>query len=64
MSDLSEQIETNAAQPKKVTIQGNSAEQHSLPDQIAVDEYLANKAAAKSSNRGLLRTKISYPGAT
>lgn len=64
MSDLSEQIENNAAQPKKVTIQGNSAEQHSLQDQIEADKYLASKAAAQSSNLGLRRKKISYPGAT
>lgn len=64
MSDLSEQIESNAAQPKKVTIQGNSAEQHSLQDQIEADKYLASKAAAKSTNLGLMRTKMSYPGAT
>lgn len=43
MADLSSNIETNAQKPRSVTIDGNNAQQHSLPEQIAADEYLANK---------------------
>jgi hypothetical protein len=35
----SDQIKTNAAAPRRVAGDQGSAEQHSIPDQIAADEY-------------------------
>lgn len=48
MPDNSENINVNAQQPKRVTSDGVSVEQHSIADQIAADQYAkANEAAAK-----------------
>lgn len=46
-TDLSESIAENAAGPAKASIDGNSADQHSLADQIEADRYLASKRAAR-----------------
>lgn len=62
MADLSNQIETAAAQPKQATIDGNTFIQHSLRDQIAADRYLASKAAAKNKKRGFSLAKFKPPG--
>lgn len=62
MSDLSNQIETIAGQPKSVTVDGNSATQHPLKDLIAADEYLDKKAGATKSNLGIRFTRFNPPG--
>lgn len=59
---ISDSIEKNVTAPKKVTIDGNSAEQQSLKDQIEADRYLASKKAVLSKSRGILLTRIKAPG--
>jgi hypothetical protein len=64
MSDELEQpIRQNATGPKKATGDSGSVEQHSLPDQIAADRYLASKRAMKTRTKGLILTKLVPPGA-
>ena len=62
--DLENTIRDNASGPAKAASDGTSMEQHSLPDQIAADKYLAAKAAMKRRNFGLRRARIIPPGAT
>lgn len=40
-------IATNAQQPKSASADGQSAEQHSIGDQIAADRYKETKQATK-----------------
>ncbi len=54
-------IEQNATGPKKAQGDVGSVEQHSLPDQIAADRYLASKQAVRSRTKGLIITKIVPP---
>ena len=64
MSDtLDNSILESAKAPAKVSGDSGSVEQHSLPDQIAADKYLASKNAAKSRGLGIKFIKISAPGA-
>ena len=56
-------IEQNAQGPKKAQGDAGSVEQHSLPDQIAADRYLASKRAMRSRTKGLQLTKLVPPGA-
>ena len=56
-------IEQNAQGPKKAQGDAGSIEQHSLPDQIAADRYLASKRAMRSRGRGLRISKLVPPGA-
>jgi len=58
MSDLKDK----ADEPKRVTVDGRSVEQHSLSEQIELDRYLASKEALKK-RRGILRQKMVSPGA-
>lgn len=61
MSDNAENINANAQQPKRVAADGVSAEQHSIPDQIAADQYAkANDAAA--SGPGIKYRKLRHRG--
>jgi hypothetical protein len=54
MSDEIEQaIESTATNPKRVRTDAGEVEAQSIQDQIAADKYLAAKAAASSSRRGL-----------
>jgi hypothetical protein len=62
MADLAPTIETNVAQPKSATVDGNSASQHPLPQQIEADRYIKSIAAASSAKRGLNISKLSPPG--
>ena len=62
MADLSDDIETSAAGPKKVATDGVSTEEHALKDLIEADRYLAAKAASRSNGRGLHLTKLNAPG--
>jgi hypothetical protein len=56
-------IEQNAQGPKKAQGDAGSVEQHSLPDQIAADRYLASKRAMKTRTKGLQLSKLVPPGA-
>ncbi len=56
-------IEQNAQGPKKAQGDAGSVEQHSLPDQIAADRYLASKRAMRSRSRGIIISKLVPPGA-
>lgn len=56
---LDQSIRENAQGPDKATGDSGSVEQHSLPDQIEADRYLA----AKSKSRGLRFSKFVPPGA-
>lgn len=60
---LEDEIRENAYGPKSAEIDGQRVEQHSLPDQIAADKYLASKKAIRSSNSGLKITKLCHSGA-
>lgn len=62
-NDLSNQIAQNAGAPRRAQGDSGSMEQHSLPDQIAADRYLASKAAMKSRRKGLRFVKFISPGA-
>lgn len=61
--NLDDAIRQNAAGPKSAEVDGQKVEQHSLKDQIAADEYLAKKKAARNPLAALHRTKLSPPGA-
>ncbi len=60
---IEDAIRKNAAGPKSAEVDGQKVEQHSLPDQIAADNYLASKKALKSRNSGLKISKLCHSGA-
>ena len=62
MSDLSSNIETNAAAPAKVSGDAGAVEQHPLPHQIAADKYLKSQQAVKSKGLGIKFSKFSASG--
>ena len=49
VTDLTDEIATNAAGPAEARGDSASVRQHSLADQIEADRYLAAKAAVRSS---------------
>jgi len=57
---LEDEIRENASGPKSAEIDGQKVEQHSLPDQIAADKYLASKKAIRSRTSGLKITKLCH----
>jgi hypothetical protein len=61
--ELDDAIRTNAEGPKSASGDAGSIEQHSIPDQIAADRYLASKKAARSKGLGIRLTKVVPPGA-
>lgn len=61
--DLTQTIRDNAAAPAEATVDGRSAKQHPLPDQIEADRYLASKSAAKKK-LGIRMSKVIPPGAS
>jgi len=62
-NNLEDAIRQNASGPKSAEVDGQKVEQHSLADQIAADEYLAKKRAARNPLGGLRVTKLCSPGA-
>ncbi len=62
MTDLSSTIATNAAGPASASGDTGSMTQHSLPDQIEADKYLAAKTAMSSSTSVGLRFIKIKPG--
>ncbi len=61
MADLTSNIEESAQQPKKVTGDEGSVEQHPLADQIEADRYLKANAAYRKG-LGIRHVKIIPPG--
>lgn len=52
---LSDNLETNASNPKRIRSDAGELEEHTLGDQIAADKYLrslAAAAAARANNNG------------
>lgn len=62
--ELDDAIRENAQKPAKASGDGESVEQHPLPDQIAAAQYLAGKTAVRRRNRGLRFSQIEPPGAS
>ena len=62
MAELEDTIKENATGPKRAKGDSTEMEQHSLPDQIAADRYLASKNAAKKKGLGIKITKLVPPG--
>ena len=62
MSEVKDAILQNAKSPKQASADGVTVQQHSLKDQIAADEYLAKKEAAKNPARSLVWVRIIPPG--
>jgi hypothetical protein len=66
MTDENENLDVtiaeNAAGPASMNVDGNSATQHPLPDQIAADKYLAAKRSQASPGLGLRFVKVIAPG--
>lgn len=60
--DLNDVIKDNAQGPKRAKGDSAEMEQHSLPDQIAADKYLAAKEARKNPAKAFTRAKIVPPG--
>ena len=60
--DLKDTIKQNAEGPAEAHGDAGGMRQHSLPDQIAADKYLANKAALSGRGLGLRKVKIVAPG--
>ena len=60
--ELDETIRTSAEGPAEAHGDSGGMKQHSLPDQIAADKYLAGKRAAADPARGFTRLKIVPPG--
>jgi len=61
--ELDQTIQDVAANPKRVTVDGNTAEQRSVREVIEADRYLASKQASRSTGLGLKLVKLS-PGGT
>ncbi len=62
-TEIEDSIRRNAAGPKSAEVDGQKVEQHSLPDQIEADKYLASKKAVKSRTSGLKFSKLCHSGA-
>ena len=59
---LEQQIRDNAQGPKRARGDAGEVEQHPLPDQIAVDRYLASKTAARTRGMGVRIGRLLPPG--
>ena len=61
--DLDQAIAENAAGPAKASVDGQSVEQHPLPDVIEADRYRESKKASRKPGLGIRFTKLVPPGA-
>ena len=64
LPDLSDDIETAAAEPLKASVDGQSVESRSIDDIIKADQYLAGKTATTSGQSAWSQTrmaKASFP---
>ena len=60
--DLQDTTRETAAGPKRAKGDSAEMEQHSLPDQIVADRYLASKNATKKKGLGAAFKKLVPPG--
>ena len=58
MDDLTDAIEDLAQNPRKVTGDAGSVEEHSIPDLIQADRYGKAQSGADKPHRGLRFTKF------
>jgi hypothetical protein len=59
---LDDAIRENAEGPLKASGDSGSMEQHTLPEQIAADRYLASKKASRRRGLGIGLKKLVPPG--
>lgn len=59
----SDPIQDAANRPKKTATDGTSTEQHSIADKIAAEQHAANRNVLKMRSRGMVFSKIRFPGA-
>lgn len=57
-ADIETAIDSNARNPKKVKLENEEVEQHSIADQIAADQYLAGKTATGDRKGGINLRKL------
>jgi len=57
---MSDSITDSAAEPRKVSNDVVTVETHSLPDQIAADEYIKNKAVSSNPFRAMKRGFVRF----
>ncbi len=60
--DLDQAIAENAAGPAKASVDGQSVEQHPLPDVIEADRYRESKKASRKPGIGIRFAKLMPPG--
>ena len=60
---INDAIEQNATGPRRASGDSGSIEQHSLPDQIAVEKFKQSRAAMRAAGLGFKCVKLS-PGGT
>lgn len=63
-NSLEQTIRDNATGPSEAHGDSGGVKQHSLPDQIAAERFLASKQAAKSKSRGIRFSRLAPPGAS
>jgi len=61
-TDLDQAIAENAAGPAKASVDGQSVEQHPLPDVIEADRYRESKKASRKPGIGIRFAKLVPPG--
>ena len=59
---LDQTIAENAAGPAKASVDGQSVEQHPLPDVIEADRYRESKKASRKPGIGIKFAKLVPPG--
>lgn len=63
MTDNSETIAENALKPKRVVVDGRTAEQHSVADQLAANKAGLQSAQPTARQLGIRKLRTSSPGA-
>lgn len=58
MANISDRIETVGGKAKKVTIDGNTVEQHSLKELIEADQYIRRQEATDNGKLPFKRFKL------
>ena len=61
MADIRETLETVAAQPKEVQVDGQIVKSHDLDQLIKADQYLKATTAATKKTGGIRFVKLSQP---